>query len=225
MSLASFQDTWFREVYSSSPIDSRREIHRSHHYASLTDALAQTYPITIALVGNDYFKQLARQYIDTYKLSTPAVDSYGEQFPDLAARLSPLVYLSDVMRAEWYIDCLKHHQPDSPDLSGLANCANADRLRLKVKNARLIKSQYAIASLINSINDGTLGELDIETPEHCVIYGDGCIKKISSSEYEAFLQLIDGAELHQLDHDSLGSQWVVEQIQQNIIDEVLSYEQ
>jgi len=220
MTLANFQETWFSEVYSNKPLDEQRNVHRTHHYSSLTDALAQTFGVTKALVGDDYFNQFAKQYIDTHKLASPSVDGYGDKLASFAAATVPLDYLADVVKAEWQIDRLKHHQPSAPNLSGLTNVDNANSLYLRANNIALLKSKYAVATLINQVIDNALEQLDIESTEFCLIDSTGAINTVSEDEFNALALLVDGIKFNQLDHHLLGDDWVVRQIQNNIIDEV-----
>jgi len=82
---------------------SRLLVHRNNVFSSLIDALAELYPVVAQLVGERFFRSVAREYVRTHPPSDPILLCYGEHFPDFlqqleAARAVP--YLADVARLE-----------------------------------------------------------------------------------------------------------------------------
>lgn len=84
--------------------DIRLAVYRNNVFASLTEALADTFPAVQRLVGDGFFRYAAHEYIK----STPPQDSvlavYGSDFADFLGRFDPASdhpYLPDVARLEF----------------------------------------------------------------------------------------------------------------------------
>jgi hypothetical protein len=82
----------------------RFAIYRNNVIASLVDALADTYPVVQALVGIDFFRAMAREFVYHSPPRSPLLAGYGAEFPDFIESFPPalgLPYLADVARLEW----------------------------------------------------------------------------------------------------------------------------
>lgn len=82
---------------------SRFAIYRNNVMVSLTEALAERFPVTRALVGDDFFRAMARLYLQGEPPSSRLLHEYGATFPDFVGRFAParpLPYLADVARLE-----------------------------------------------------------------------------------------------------------------------------
>lgn len=87
------------------PAPKRFNVYRNNVVVSLTEALAQTFPAIERLVGEDYFKALARVFVAEHPPSSPVLIWYGDAFPDFIEAFPPLEgypYLADVARLEWF---------------------------------------------------------------------------------------------------------------------------
>jgi hypothetical protein len=96
----------------------RLRIHHNHLRATLTDALAATFPTVDKLVGRDFFVALARDFIAVEPPRAPCLFEYGADFPAFvgahrACRALP--YLADVARFDWLVN-VAYHAPDRPAL-------------------------------------------------------------------------------------------------------------
>lgn len=81
----------------------RFAIYRNNVVVSLIDALADSFPVTAALVGKEFFRAMSRAYVRTDKPSSPILIQYGEGFPDFIGSFAPansVPYLADVARVE-----------------------------------------------------------------------------------------------------------------------------
>lgn len=70
----------------------------------LTHALEETYPLIVKLVGRDFFKVTAKEYIKHYPSRSSALFDYGAYFSDFLAEFEPLhdlIYLVEVAQFEW----------------------------------------------------------------------------------------------------------------------------
>ncbi len=88
--------------------DGRRlAIHRHHVARSLATALAATFPTVQALVGADFFRQIAQVFVVQSLPTQPVLAEYGADFPDFLAASEAghgLAYLADVGRLDWALN-------------------------------------------------------------------------------------------------------------------------
>lgn len=81
----------------------RYGVYRNNVTASLTGALASRFPATESIVGPNFFRAMAGDFIKAHPPRSPVLLAYGDDFPDFAAAFEPakaLAYLPDVMRLE-----------------------------------------------------------------------------------------------------------------------------
>src|SRR5579872_735082 len=80
--------------------DRRRfAVYRNNVAVSLIGSLAARYPVTRRLVGEDFFRAMARSYAAQNKPETPVLIHYGRSFPAFIAAFEPardIAYLADV---------------------------------------------------------------------------------------------------------------------------------
>jgi hypothetical protein len=106
-------------VGDSIPAAARLRIHRHHLHASLATALAGTFSTVRQLVGEGFFRAMARAFIATNLPTQPVLSEYGQEFADFVERYEPardLPYLADVARLDWALN-LAFHSPADPRLS------------------------------------------------------------------------------------------------------------
>lgn len=134
----------------------RYAVYRNNVVVSLIDALADTFPVVQQLVGEDFFRAMAREHARLHPPTSPVMAWYGEEFPEFIAGFAPassLPYLADVARLEWAYVCA-FHAADAQSLAAhaLSELLNQpERLSLARLNfapaVRLIRSSHAIVSL------------------------------------------------------------------------------
>lgn len=86
------------------PAPKRFGVYRNNVIVSLTEALMATYPALVRLLGEEYFRALARLYVSEEPPSSPVLLTYGGSFSSFIAGFPPLAgypYLPDVARLEW----------------------------------------------------------------------------------------------------------------------------
>ena len=98
-------------------------IYRNNVLANYRNALHETYPVILQLIGADCFDQAA----DAYARATPSrsgdLYDFGEHFGDFVAGYPPtraLAYLPDVARLEWLIEAADRAPQAALDLARLA---------------------------------------------------------------------------------------------------------
>ncbi len=84
--------------------DTRRfAVYRNNVHVSLVEALSKRYPVVARLVGDDFFRGMARVYVASRKPASPLLIHYGADFPEFIAGFAPaatIPYLPDVARLE-----------------------------------------------------------------------------------------------------------------------------
>ena len=132
--------------------------------ANFRDALQSTYPAVRRLVGEDYFRQTAREFQRHHPSRSGDLAHCGQGFPNFLAQLHPddgFSYLADVARLEWLIqEALLAAEHASLDLDSLARVPPAayDGLRFELHPAlRLFESRYP-ALAIWEVNVGSDAE-------------------------------------------------------------------
>lgn len=99
--------------------DARRfAIYRNNIAVSLIAAIEARYPVSRRIVGETFFRAMARAFVARHKPRTPVILHYGGEFPDFVAAFEPareLAYLADVARLERaWVDA--YHAADGPPL-------------------------------------------------------------------------------------------------------------
>lgn len=82
----------------------RLEAYRRNVFANLCSALALTYPVTQRIVGDAFFREMARAYVRTEPSRSGDLNDYGANFSSFIAsypHATNLPYLADVARLEW----------------------------------------------------------------------------------------------------------------------------
>lgn len=131
-------------------------IYRNNVIVSLVDALADSYPVVQTLVGVDFFRAMAREFVYQSPPRSPVLAWYGDDFPGFVAAFPPvaeLPYLTDVARLEW-LRVESWHAADAdalPEAELLALLADTERLpatRFTLHPAlRVMQSVHPVVSL------------------------------------------------------------------------------
>jgi hypothetical protein len=125
----------------------RFAVYRNTVAAGLIEALQGRFPVVERLVGEDFFRAMARAYVALEPPSSPLLLRYGEGFADFIARFTPaapLPYLADVARLE-YARGFAYHAADRDQLPPAA-FAVLDKGRLADFTVTLHPSVVIVAS-------------------------------------------------------------------------------
>jgi hypothetical protein len=114
----------------------RLAIYRHHVVTTLTDVLADTFPVVRRLVDARFFAYAADRYLRAHPPTDRCLFAYGATFPGFLATFPPchhLAYLPDVARLEWAFN-VAFHAADVPALTPteLAAVPEADAARLRL---------------------------------------------------------------------------------------------
>ncbi|MCW8914395.1 MAG: DNA-binding domain-containing protein [Magnetovibrio sp.] len=132
----------------------RLSIHRNNTTILLGESLGATFRIVKALVGDEFFANLTRQYIRTNPPTAPCLFEYGANFPEFLGHtpsLAELPYIEDVARLEWLWN-ESFHAPAAPVMTTAdLGAIGADDLNALVLNPhpslRLITSPYPLKQI------------------------------------------------------------------------------
>lgn len=109
-------------AWNGSDVTRRFAVYRNNVTVSLVDALGETFPVVRQLVGEDFFRAMARTYVRTHPPASPVLALYGEGFGTWLAGFEPvqaLPYLPDMARLE-YARVAAYHAADAAPLSAEA---------------------------------------------------------------------------------------------------------
>jgi Uncharacterized protein conserved in bacteria len=86
------------------PAGLRFDVYRNNVTVSLSDALAEGFPVIVKLVGERFFAAMAREFVRSHPPRSPLMAFYGAEFADWLRDFPPvaaLPYLSEVARIEY----------------------------------------------------------------------------------------------------------------------------
>jgi hypothetical protein len=137
------------------PFPRRRfAIYRNNVVVGLVDALAARFPATQRIVGEEFFRAMARLYVIAHPPRSPLLMEYGDDFPHFVAAFGPaaeLPYLADVARLENARMHAYHAADVTPlDASSLRSIDAAALGRLHFTPhpaAAIIRSQHPIVTI------------------------------------------------------------------------------
>ena len=158
----------------------RFAVHRNNIVVSLSDALADTFPVTMALLGDACFKAIAQEFVRASPPTSPVLFEYGDAFPDFLARhpaTTELRYLADVARLE-RLRVQAYHAADALPLPAHAFQTQLEtpeamaQLRIELHPAcRWLRSTHALVSIWAMHLDAApdLSKIDPAVPEDALV--------------------------------------------------------
>jgi hypothetical protein len=155
----------------------RFAVYRNNVVASLIAALRAKFPATERIVGDDFFRAIARLFVVAHPPRSKILHSYGEYFPTFIETFAPaaaLPYLADIARLE-AARTRAYHAADAEPLTPQALSAfdpkHAGALRLTLHpSLQIVRSRYPVVT-IWAMNTGAaeLGPVDFDAREDALI--------------------------------------------------------
>ena len=157
----------------------RLGVYRNNTLASLTKALAQTFPVCERIVGEDFFRATARVYVEQSPPAKPELSQYGATFAQFLSGFPPVLnqvpYLADVAALEW-ARTASFFAVDAPHLSAehlqSIDAEALDHLQLAPHPATwLVESQYPILTVweVNQPDVQNVPAVDFEQAEAVLV--------------------------------------------------------
>jgi hypothetical protein len=129
-------------------------VYRNNSVVSLLDALHDRFSVTCLLVGEEFFRAMARSYVGGHRPASPLLMLYGDDFPVFIGGFAPAAdvpYLSDVARLElaW---SEAYHAPEDRSLQAqvLSRASPAALLNMRLTlhpSVRSVRSAYPVADI------------------------------------------------------------------------------
>ena len=151
------------------PDPKRFAIYRNNVVVSLIEALEEAFPAVHRIVGDDFFRAMARAYVMVQPPRSPIMLDYGAGFPDFIRSFEPaagLPYLEDVARIElaW---TEAYHAPENMPIDPSAfNEVDPDQvatIQLELHpSLRLVRSQFPALTIWQmNVADGVPAPVDL----------------------------------------------------------------
>ena len=129
-------------------------VYRNNSLVTLIDALQERFPVACRLVGEEFFRAMARSYASEHRPRSPLLMHYGNSFPTFIAAFAPaegVPYLSDVARLEVaWSDA--YHAPEASPLQPhvLAEITPDALVEMRLTlhpSTRILRSTYPVADI------------------------------------------------------------------------------
>lgn len=186
----------------------RLQVYRNNVFVSLTQALADVYPVLVRLVGEDYFQQVARRFIRTHPSRSGNLQDFGRELAGFLGALPQaraLPYLADVAALEWaWHEAFHAAGAPALDAARLATLPEETlgglRFRLHPA-ARLLASRYPVLAIWEANQEGApaAGEVSLDAgSDWLLVTRRGLarsIERLSPGEYALLAALAAGAPL------------------------------
>ncbi len=150
----------------------RLAIYRGNSIASATKALAGSYPVIRAVVGEEFFDELARAYWMSRPSQSGDLGEYGSTFHDFLAdfeHVRELPYLADLACLEWAVhraECAADAPPfDARTLADVPHDLQSALIFTLVPGTAMVASVYPIAR-IWTLHRGESSRSDVTEREH-----------------------------------------------------------
>src|SRR5260370_10105713 len=130
------------------PAAARLRVYRHHVFHSRASALSATFPSVQALVGDEFFRELARAFVASALPTHPVLSEYGAGFAAFVEGYAPaggLPYLADIARLDWALNAA-FHSPAEPRLA-VADLAAIPVEQLPAKSVSLAPGACVIRSV------------------------------------------------------------------------------
>lgn len=144
-------------------------VYRNNYRGNLHDTLASAYPVIRQLVGEDFFRLLAKHFIGQHASRSGNLHRYGSEMAEFLTHFEQtlhLVYLPDMARLEWAYH-RSYFADNAPpfDLSRLANVAPDSYAGLHWQlhpSCALLTTAYPVAAIWQAHQDGVNGDFNID---------------------------------------------------------------
>ena len=176
-------------------------VYRNGYYRSAIGTLVSNYPAVLALLGEDYFRFLAKQYVNEFPPSVGTLVGYGGEFASFLAAHNDrarLPYLSDIARLDraWLnvyfaADTAPITADEVAALAGRVGGIDSQQLNLCAATA-IVSLDYAVALIWQKLKESGYLSAVIKIskkPEYALIWRQNStvlIRSLPSAEF-AFL--------------------------------------
>lgn len=164
----------------------RLAVYRNNVVGSLTDALADTFPVVQQLVGEEFFRAMAGVFVRRSPPRSRVLAQYGEDFPQFVGQFEParsVPYLADVARLE-FARVRAYHAADAEPVSAgdvglaLSSGTRGDRIGdlclVCHPSVCTLASSFAVVTLWAAHQgDADVEAVDVDRGECAVVLREG----------------------------------------------------
>jgi len=190
------------------PAEQRLAVYKNNVHSQLVDALAATFPAVERLVGGEFFRYAAREYVGIHPPRRPTLLGYGDRFPEFLGRFPPATtvpYLPDVARLEMlYLEAYHAAEAevlDADQFTARLSTGEDDTGLALHPSARLMQSNFPVSRIweLNRQADTLQGKTTIPgEAEHLLIIRPQAmveVRRLSRGTYAALSALDRGRPL------------------------------
>lgn len=203
------------QVWNDSDPTPRFAVYRNNIVVSLVDALAATFGVCSELVGETFFRSMARVFVAAHPPRSRVLTFYGREFPAFIETFAPAAsvpFLADVARLE-ILRLEAFHAADvaplgAEEIAGvLSDPARLPGLRIDAHpSVAVLQSRFAVFSLWAGL---ALDRVDPIQPQSVLVVRAGLDVQCVSVEPATGVfidRFIHGATLAQAQQDALASE-------------------
>lgn len=192
-------------TWNGSAPEKRFAVYRNNVTVGLVDALADSFPVTLQLVGEDFFRAMAREFARQTPPRSPVLALYGDGFAEFIEAFPPvaaLSYLADLARLE-LMRVQAWHAADAAAVAAetivrlLDDAAALPQARFTLHpSVRLLRSRHAVVSLWaahqSEAPSSSLATIDTASAESALVLRNGLEVEISVIDEAAaiFIELL-----------------------------------
>lgn len=157
------------QAYANYSAETAFEVYRNNYRGNLHDALAGAYPVIKQLVGDDFFRFLAKRYIGQHPSRSANLHHFGSELAGFIATFEPakeLVYLPDVAALEWACHVAYFVDDETTlDINKLAQITPGQYSELVLHthpSCHIVSSRYPVASIWHAHQPGAPEDFHID---------------------------------------------------------------
>lgn len=159
------------------PPERRFAVYRNNVCVGLVDALAERFPVCRQLVGDEFFRAMARCYVREFLPRSPMLFEYGDEFAIFISSFEPareLPFLSDVARLEYAVGQAYHAENATPLPMDVIRALPFDRLAGATAalhpSTHVVASTYPIVSIWRRhLSDEEMTPLELNHGEEALV--------------------------------------------------------
>jgi hypothetical protein len=188
----------------------RLQVYQNNVFISLVQALADVYPVVGRLVGEEFFRQVARRFIRCYPSRSGNLHDFGRELPAFLHDLREarhLAYLGDVAALEWAYHEVFHAAEAPPlDLARLAQVPEVAQARLRFRlhpATRFVASRFPVLAIWEANLDAAVPqtEIDLDAGADYLLVArrelDRVVARLAPGEFALLAEIAGGATLAQ----------------------------
>ena len=172
--------------------DERLAIYRNNFLIGLGEALKANFPVTLQLVGRDFFEQAARRFVLAHPPKRPCLFEYGATFPDYLRdlpQLRSLPYVAEMAHFEFARIAAYNAPGEQPITAGTLATLSPDQLDTlpirRARHARIVPADAPILALwtAHQQSEPDLSNIDMASrPEYLLVCRPGATLMVEELE-------------------------------------------